>query len=380
VTVSRAAYERAGVDVAAGDRAVDLIRERLAGAVPTGLEIVGGVGGFGAAVALPAGYREPLLVSATDGVGTKTAIAAALGRFETIGQDLVAMCADDVVCHGARPLFFLDYLALGRVEPAAVAELVGGVVEGCRIAGCSLVGGETAEHPGLLPADGFDLAGCCVGIVERADYLDGSAARAGDAVIGMASSGLHANGFSLVRALIAEYGLDLTAPYLEVLARALDMAPGGLGDLADVGEPEHALATLGEVLLTPTRIYAVDVLALRDALAAAGTPVRGLAHITGGGLAGNLPRAVGETLGVRVELGSWPVPSIFPLIRSLAAMDGPESRATLNGGIGMAAVVPGEAADRALAVLGERGVPSWRIGEVVTPQSLRGARYAEVGG
>jgi phosphoribosylformylglycinamidine cyclo-ligase len=374
VTVKREAYRRAGVDVAAGERAVELIRERMAGTAAAGLEIVGGPGGFGAAVTLPSGYREPVLVSSTDGVGTKTAIATALGRYDTIGRDLVAMCADDVVCHGARPLFFLDYVAVGRVEPVDVAELVGGVAEGCRLCGCALVGGETAEHPGLLPTEGFDLAGCCVGIVERADYLDGSTARAGDAVVGIASSGLHANGYSLVRALVAEFDLDLRAPYLEVVSKALG---NERADEASAAEPEHALATVGDVLLTPTRIYAPDMLALREGLAAAGRPLLGLAHVTGGGLAGNLPRACGPELGVRVRVGAWPEPSIFALLAELGMLDGPELRATLNAGIGMAAVVPADGVVEALRILSERDLRAWQIGELVPAESLGGARYVE---
>ena len=208
MTDLRRAYRQAGVDVAAGDRAVALLRERLGSSI----------GGFASVVPLPAGYREAVLVSATDGVGTKTAIASRLRRYDTIGQDLVAMCADDVVCHGARPLFFLDYVAAGRVEPVDVAELVGSVAAGCRMAGCILAGGETAEHPGLIDAEEFDLAGFCVGIAERADVLDGSAARAGDVLIGIESSGLHANGFSLVRDLLSRYQLELERPYLEVCA------------------------------------------------------------------------------------------------------------------------------------------------------------------
>ena len=215
----RGAYARAGVDVAAGERAVELMRAAVEATHRP--EVLGGLGGFGGAIAIPAGYREPVLVSSTDGVGTKTAIAAALGRYDTIGRDLVAMCADDVVCSGAAPLFFLDYLAVGRLDPTAVAELVGSVAAGCLEAGCALVGGETAEHPGLMDGDAFDLAGCCIGIVERDRLIDGTLARAGDIVIGLAASGLHANGFSLVRALLAEYDLDLAEPYQERLRLTL---------------------------------------------------------------------------------------------------------------------------------------------------------------
>jgi phosphoribosylformylglycinamidine cyclo-ligase len=372
----RSAYAASGVDVVAGDRAVELMRarvERTHGAA----EVLAGIGGFAAAVAVPSGLRDPVLVSATDGVGTKTAIAAAMRRFDTIGQDLVAMCADDVVCAGARPLFFLDYLAVGRLDPAAVAELVGGVAAGCDLAGCALVGGETAEHPGLMRHDEFDLAGFCVGVAERSDLLDGTAARAGDAIVGMASSGLHANGYSLVRAVLAEHDLPLERPYLDVIAGRLDEA--AMARLA-VAEPAHALATLGEVLLAPTRIYALDVLALREALAAAGTPLRGLAHVTGGGLHGNVPRALPAGLGARLDVRTWPLPSVVALMASLGDMTPAEMRATLNGGLGMVAVVPAEAAAEACRFLAARGVPAWVVGEVVPVDALGGARYGEVGG
>jgi len=235
---ARPAYARAGVDVAAGDRAVQLMRDAVESTRRP--EVVGSIGGFAGAVAVPAGYREPLIVSSTDGVGTKTAIAAALGRWDTIGIDLVAMCADDVVCSGAEPLAFLDYVAVGRIEPETVAELVAGVAEGCRRAGCALVGGETAEHPGLMEVGTFDLAGTCLGVVERSDLLDGSAARAGDVVIGIPSNGLHANGFTLVRALLAQYQVPLDRPYQEQLRLSL----GDTGRAAALAsEPELALAT-----------------------------------------------------------------------------------------------------------------------------------------
>ena len=375
MTSERAAYAEAGVDVEAGDRAVELMRahvDRTLGAV----ELIGGLGGFAGAVALPSGMREPVLVSATDGVCTKTAIAAAMRRYETIGRDLVAMCADDVVCLGARPLVFLDYLAVGRVEPVDVAELVGGVATGCQLAGCALVGGETAEHPGLMRPDEFDLAGFCVGVAERADLLDGTTAEPGDVLIGMAASGLHANGFSLVRALLARFGLALDRPYLEVVRNTLgeSVAEGLMAD-----EPDHLMATLGEVLLTPTRIYALDVLALRDRLAADGTPLRAVAHITGGGLPGNVPRALPATLAARLDPSTWPLPSVHRLVGGLAGMDGAELRATLNGGLGMVAVVPRAAVAGTLDLLAERSLPAWVVGEVVPIPPAGGPRYAESG-
>ncbi|MFM2106091.1 MAG: phosphoribosyl formylglycinamidine cyclo-ligase [Chloroflexota bacterium] len=362
----RGAYGRAGVDVAAGDRAVELMRAAVESTRRP--EVVGGLGGFAAAVGLPGGLRDPLLVSATDGVGTKTALAAATGRWSTIGIDLVAMCADDVVCTGAAPLFFLDYVAVGRVVPERIAELVGSVAVGCRTAGCALVGGETAEHPGLMAPDEFDLAGFCVGIVERDRVLDGSGIRAGDAVVGIAASGLHANGFSLVRALVAEHRLDLAAPYAGILAAAGDR----IGP-----EPELGMATLGEALLVPTRIYARTLLSLRDQLDAAGTPLGGLAHVTGGGLPGNLPRMLPDGLGVRVDPGTWPVPSSIRLVAALGSLDGAELRATLNAGIGMAVALPRSAVAAAIARLAADGMAAWRIGEVVPVEALGGARYGE---
>ena len=293
-TAIREAYRASGVDVGAGDRAVELMRASVESTRRP--EVVGGLGGFGAAVSIPAGYREPLIVASTDGVGTKTAIAASLGRFDTIGIDLVAMCADDVVCCGAEPLAFLDYVAVGHVVPEWVAELVESVAAGCRDAGCALVGGETAEHPGLMEDYEFDLSGCCVGVVERADVIDGSAVRAGDAIIGLAASGLHSNGFSLVRALLAQWDLDLAEPYQARLRRSLGDAEA---DAAVAAAPHEAMATLGEILLTPTKVYARAVLAARAVLRDAGLDIHGLAHITGGGLPGNVPRSLPDGLAAR---------------------------------------------------------------------------------
>jgi len=367
----RPAYTRSGVDVAAGERAVELMRSALESTRRP--EVIGGIGGFGAAVAVPDGYREPVLVSSTDGVGTKTAIAAAVGRYDTIGRDLVAMCADDVVCSGAAPLFFLDYVAVGRLDPLNAAELVGGVAEGCRLAGCALVGGETAEHPGLMELDAFDLAGCCVGIVERSRLLDGTATRDGDAIVGIAASGLHANGFSLVRSLLAEFDLDLHRPYQEQLSRTLGEAGR---EAVIVTEPAHVLATLGDVLLTPTTIYARAVLRLREELEATGTDLRGIAHITGGGLPGNVPRALPAGLGARLDPSLWPMPGIMRLIGELGAITDPELRATFNGGLGMIVVVPPDAVAPAIASLAHDGLAAWLVGEVAPVDEL-GGRYAE---
>lgn len=365
---ARPAYARAGVDVAAGDRAVSLMRAAVESTHRP--EVVGALGGFGGAIAIPAGYREPLIVSSTDGVGTKTAIAAALGRWDTIGIDLVAMCADDVVCTGAEPLAFLDYIAVGRVDPEVVAALVSGVAAGCRQAGCAIVGGETAEHPGLMEPGTFDLAGTCLGIVERGALLDGTAARAGDVILGLPSSGLHANGFTLVRSLLTEWDIPFDRPYQEQLRLTLGDAET---DAAMAAEPAHALATVGDVLLEPTRIYARDILAAREALVAAGSDLRGIAHITGGGLPGNVPRALPTGLGARIDPSRWTMPSVMRLLGALGGIDDAELRATFNGGIGMIVVVPAGAVPATLAAL----PGAVEIGVVRPVDDLGGLRYVE---
>ena len=362
----RGAYARAGVDVDAGERAVELMRASVASTRRP--EVLGGLGGFGSAVAIPAGYREPVIVSSTDGVGTKTAIAAALGRLDTIGIDLVAMCADDVACTGAEPLAFLDYIAIGRLDPERVASLVAGIADGCRQAGAALVGGETAEHPGLMEPDAFDLAGFCIGVGERSRLLDGTAARDGDAIVGLASSGLHANGYSLVRLLVDEGDLPLDVPYAAVAAR-----------VAVAVETDLAGRTLGDVLLTPTRIYARDLLAIRASLDGAGHEVRGMAHITGGGLPGNVPRALPEHLGARLDPASWPMPSVMRVLGVLGGIADTELRATFNAGLGMVVVVPPAAATAAVDAARERGIPAWVVGEVVEATAIGGRRYAEEG-
>ena len=315
-------------------------------------------------------------MSSTDGVGTKTAIAAAMGRLDTIGIDLVAMCADDVACTGAEPLAFLDYIAVGRLDPERVAALVSGIAEGCRQAGCSLTGGETAEHPGLMEPDAFDLAGFCIGVGERSRLLDGSAARAGDAIVGLASSGLHANGYSLVRALVTEHGLDLGEAYAGMLRRVLGDAAA---DEALGREAHDADATLGDVLLTPTRIYARDLLAIRAALETAGHEVRGIAHITGGGLPGNVPRALPEALAGAP--GHRDLADALDHARAgrLGGIADPELRATFNAGLGMVMVVPADTAGVTVELTRGRGVPAWVVGEVVETATIGGRRYVEEG-
>jgi phosphoribosylformylglycinamidine cyclo-ligase len=364
---TRPAYARAGVDVGAGELAVELLRER----VGRTSDILGRRGAFAAAVPLALhGLREPVLVSATDGVGTKTEIARRMGRYDTIGQDLVAMCVDDVACLGARPLWFLDYLAVGRVDPERVAAIVGGIAQACGST-CQLVGGETAEHPGLMEPDAFDLAGFCVGLVERDELIDDSLAIEGDVVIGMASSGLHSNGYSLVRAVLDERGIDLDAPFRPLVSE-------WLGRAAASAVPDD-LPTLGDALLLPSRIYAWDVGRLLGTLRGHGFRIGGLAHVTGGGLPGNLPRALPEHLGVEVDPTAWPMPPVVGLVGALAGLAGPELRATFNGGIGMAIVVEPAAAETVSTLLASRALDGWRIGTVVPATRTGPSRYLEVG-
>jgi phosphoribosylformylglycinamidine cyclo-ligase len=370
VAEGRPAYTAAGVDVAAGDRAVELMRAAVESTHRP--EVLGGFGGFGAAVTIPAGYRSPVLISSTDGVGTKTAIAAAVDRYDTIGRDLVAMCADDVACSGAEPLFFLDYVAVGRLDPEQVAELVTGIADGCREAGCALVGGETAEHPGLMQPGEFDLAGFCVGVVEADERIDGSRARAGDAIIGFRASGLHSNGYSLVRSLVASWDLDLARPYQEQLQRTLGTEAAAS---AIAAEPEHALATLGEVLLTSTTIYAGLLRGLRADLRDAGHDIHGLAHITGGGLVANVPRTLPPELAAYVDPRGWEMPSIQRLFGALGGLDDAELRATFNGGVGLVAIVPRPVTHRAIEWLRSQGMDAVFAGEVRPANG--GPRYIE---
>ena len=339
----RDAYWAAGVDVDAGERAVALMREAVASTRRP--EVVGAIGGFAGAIGIPAGYLDGL------------------------GIDLVAMCADDVACAGAEPLFLLDYLAVGRLVPEEVAAIVAGVASGCRTAGCALLGGETAEHPGTMAPADLDLAATCVGIVEGDEIIDGSAVRATDALVGLAGSGLHSNGFSLVRRLVADARLRLDLPYAEVLAaHAAGVAP----------EKEHADASLGAVLLTPTRIYARALLAIRAAVRAAGADVHGIAHVTGGGLPGAVPRIVPGGLAARLHPAAWPMPSVMRLLGMLAGVADAELRATFNGGIGMVLALPPAAVDAALAAAAEAGIPGHVVGEIVPAADTRGARYLEV--
>ncbi len=330
-------YAAAGVDIAAGDRLVDRIRP-LARSTRRP-EIVAGVGGFAALARLPRGYREPLLVTSTDGVGTKLRIAFALDRHDTVGIDLVAMSVNDLLTIGAEPLLFLDYFATGRLDVRRGTDLVRGIARGCRMAGCSLVGGETAEMPSFYPDGEYDLAGFAVGVVERRRLIDGRAVRPGDVLIGLPSSGLHSNGFALVRRVLLERGkLRLDRP-----------APG-------------LATTLGRELLRPTRIY---VGAVREVLRSMppGT-VRAMAHITGGGLPGNLPRVLPKGCRAVVERGTWRVPPIFRLIERLGRVPRAEMDRTFNNGIGYVLVVARSRADRVLAHLRRRRTGACTIGAI----------------
>jgi phosphoribosylformylglycinamidine cyclo-ligase len=326
-------YRRAGVDTEAAAQAVSLIGDLAARARRP--EVAEGVGGFAGLYRLG---DDRLLAAATDGVGTKLEVARTAGRLDTVGIDLVAMCADDVVCTGAEPLFFLDYLAVGRVVPERVASVVGGVAEGCRRAGCALLGGETAEHPGVMPEDQFDLAGFCVGVVTGSELLGPHRVAEGDVLIGLASSGLHANGYSLVRrALLDRFALDDTPPGL--------------------GRP------LVDELLEPCAIHAPTVLrAARAGL------VHAAAHITGGGFTENVPRMLPPGLGASVQLGSWPVPPIFDLVGDASGSSEDDRYGTYNMGIGMVVVV---GPDDVSAALDVTGPAAYRIGEVVAGAGVR---------
>lgn len=325
-------YRDAGVDIDAGE---DLV-ERIKPAVRRSMrpEVLGGLGGFGALVEVPLDrFRQPVMVAGTDGVGTKLRLAIETGQHDTIGIDLVAMCANDVVVQGAEPLFFLDYYATGRLRVEVAARVVEGIVEGCVRAGCALVGGETAEMPGMYAGDDYDLAGFCVGLVEKDRIIDGSRTRAGDVIIGLPSSGAHSNGYSLVRKLLASSGAD-----------ANTLLDGRL---------------LYEQLLAPTRIYVKPVLALL-----AEVPVHGIAHITGGGPAGNIPRVLPAGLEAVLDERSWPRPPVFDWLQRTGNIERDEMHRTFNCGLGMTLCVPAAEADRAIAVLRRSGEQAIRVGEV----------------
>ncbi|MBW4461705.1 MAG: phosphoribosylformylglycinamidine cyclo-ligase [Nodosilinea sp. WJT8-NPBG4] len=336
-------YRDAGVDVEAGRSFVQRIRTLVDSTRRP--EVLGGLGGFSGLCELPAGYREPVLVSGTDGVGTKLKIAQITQRHSTVGIDLVAMCVNDILTSGAEPLFFLDYLATGKLEPAALAEVVEGIVAGCRQAGCALLGGETAEMPGFYGPGEYDLAGFCVGVVEKSQILDGSQVQVGDRIIGLASSGVHSNGFSLVRKVVAEgQRTDAT----------------NTGYTWDETVPALGNHSLGEIFLTPTRIYVEPVLKARRE----GLTIHGMAHITGGGLPENLPRCLGSDQSIHIQGGSWPVPPVFSWLAEAGQVPAADLYNTFNMGLGFALVVPPQESDRTLAWLAQHQVEAYLVGEV----------------
>ncbi|HSC26532.1 MAG TPA: phosphoribosylformylglycinamidine cyclo-ligase [Vicinamibacterales bacterium] len=332
-------YRDAGVDIDAGEELVDRIKPRVARTHRP--EVLAGVGGFGAMIELPEGrWRRPVLVAGTDGVGTKLRLAIDTGLHDGVGQDLVAMCANDVVVQGAEPLFFLDYYATGRLSVEVAERVIAGIAEGCLQAGCALVGGETAEMPGMYAEGDYDLAGFCVGVVERERIIDGSRTRAGDVVLGLASSGPHSNGFSLIRRLIAE-----------TKSNGKTLVDG---------------ARLFDLLMAPTRIYVKSLLRL-----AAAIDVHALAHITGGGLSDNIPRVLPEGLGVRIDSGAWQRDPVWDWIQKSGRITDVEMHRTFNCGIGMVAVLPRSESDAAMEFLRVAGERATIIGEVVAGAGVK---------
>jgi len=328
----RGSYEAAGVSIERGERTVDLMRSAVERT--HGPEVLGGPGGFAGLYAL-AGYGDPILASTIDSVGTKVLVAKEVGSYDSLGADIVNHCANDVLATGARPLFFLDYVASGRLDPEAVAGIVRAAAEACRRLGVALIGGETAEMPGIYGEGDFEVVGVCVGACERGEVVSGEGVRPGDAVLGLASSGLHTNGYTLARKVLADAGVSYS------------------------DQPEGMNKPVGEVYLEPHRAYVREVEALREAV-----EVRGMAHVTGGGLVGNLPRSLGG-LGARIDAGSWDEPAVFGLMRSLVGVPDDEMRRVFNLGVGFCAVVASEEAERGLKVLRETGCEAWHIGEVV---------------
>ncbi len=331
------AYKSAGVDVEAGYESVRLIKDDVKRTAIEG--VIGGIGGFGGLFEIPKGYTEPVLVSGTDGVGTKLKIAFLMDKHDTIGQDCVAMCVNDVACSGAKPLFFLDYLAVGKNIPEKVAEIVKGVADGCVKAGCALVGGETAEMPGFYPEDEYDLAGFSVGVVEKSKITDGTNAKAGDKLIGIASSGIHSNGYSLVRKLF-----DLNG----------ENAKENLSEYSD-----KLGCTIGEALLTPTRIYVKPLLKLIDEIG-----INTVSHITGGGFIENVPRMLPDGLKAVIRNGTWDVLPIFDILREKGNIPEADMYNTFNMGIGMIVAVDADKADAAVKCLEAAGEKAYIIGEL----------------
>ena len=333
------AYAKAGVDITAGYKAVELMKSHIARTAVPG--VVSDIGGFGGLFSLDvSGMTAPTLVSGTDGVGTKLKLAFLLGKHDTVGIDCVAMCVNDILCAGAKPLFFLDYIACGKNVPEKIAAIVSGVAEGCVQSGAALIGGETAEMPGFYPEDEYDLAGFAVGIVDRSKIIDHSAMRPGDVILALPSSGVHSNGFSLVRKVFDVEHTDLKAPVAEL---------GGKG--------------LGETLLTPTKIYVKPVLALFEQVT-----VRGISHITGGGFFENIPRSIPDGLGAKIKMDDVKVLPIFDLIEKTGQISRREMFNTFNMGVGLTVVVSKEDAEKALSILRENGEDAYMLGEIVESQ------------
>ena len=329
-------YKQAGVDVTAGYESVELMKDSVKRTHTP--EVLGGIGGFGGLLAPNlTGMKEPVLVSGTDGVGTKIKLAFLLDKHDTVGIDCVAMCVNDVICCGARPMLFLDYIATGKNFPEKIATIVSGVAEGCVQAGCALIGGETAEHPGLMPEDEYDLAGFTVGVVDKEKILDVTAQKPGDVLIALASSGVHSNGFSLVRKVLDVEHADLTAPVEEL---------GGKG--------------LGEVLLTPTKIYVKPILKLLEEV-----KVKGIAHITGGGFYENIPRAIAPGLSAKINREDVRVLPIFDYIAKKGNIPVRDMFNTFNMGVGMTVCVAPEDADKTIDLLTQAGETAYRLGELV---------------
>ena len=329
-------YLEAGVDVEAGRAFVHKIRSLVQSTHRA--EVLGGLGGFSGWFGLPSGFKEPVLVSGTDGVGTKLKLAQDMNCHDTVGIDLVAMCVNDVLTSGAEPLFFLDYLATGKLKSEQLIQVVAGIAEGCRQAGCALLGGETAEMPGFYQMGEYDLAGFCVGIVEKSQILSGVQVRVGDVAIGLASSGVHSNGFSLVRKIVSERGLNW------------DTCPELLGG-----------KSLGEVLLTPTRIYVKSVLDSRRA----GLDIHGMAHITGGGLPENLPRCLGESQSIQINPSTWEIPAIFQWLAEAGEVSPAAMFNTFNMGIGFVLLVPPEQEQQAIEWFESQDIAAYAIGVVI---------------
>lgn len=325
-------YRDAGVDIDAGDHFVDLIKPLAARTQRR--EVLAGIGGFSALFELPKDrYREPVLVAGTDGVGTKLKLAIDMNKHDTIGIDLVAMCVNDLVVTGAEPLFFLDYYATGRLRPEAAVDVVKGISEGCLQAGAALTGGETAEMPGMYHGDDYDLAGFCVGVVEKSRIIDGRRVQPGDALLALGSSGPHSNGYSLVRKILETSGTSLSTPF--------------------------AGRTIGEVLLEPTRIYVKSLLAL-----AGQVEIKAMAHITGGGIPGNVPRVLPDNVHADIDVNSWQWPDIFRWLQKTGNVATDEMYRTFNCGVGMVICVPAAAVDAALTFLAKSGERAWQIGTI----------------